>query len=477
MTLDIIIHNGYVITMEGKGTGIINNGAVGIKRNKIIAVGTTHEVMHNYAAHRYIDAMNKVVMPGLVNTHMHTSNAIIRGLAQDIPYVDWRLKCVIPLLSFTTLDDLVTGSMLNIIESVKTGTTTFGDFDVPMIDLIQNHIQAGVRAVASDMINEMPKDVSVIEEGILYPLDSSVGSQKIQNNTRLIEQYHNSHNGRITCRYGVQAVDMCTLELLKEVKQLAYEYDVDIFMHVEQSEEEIEQSLLRYGKRPVALLDELGYLNERLLAAHLKHATYDEVVKVASSRASMALCSNSLVLINGLLPPAQEFMEAGGIVGLGTDQAPGNNCSNMFNEMKIAAMMHKYKNKDATAFPAWKVLRMATIEAAQALKMEDKVGSLKEGKLADIIIVDLMRATMCPIFDDPIRNVIPNLVFSARGDEVEMVIIDGKVIVEEHKILTVNELDIIKKANQAASRISQNLKQSKWLDVMQLAKATSQGEY
>ena len=149
----------------------------------------------------------------------------------------------------------------------------------------------------------------------------------------------------------------------------------------------------------------------------------------------------------------------------------------MFNEMKIAAMMHKYKNKDATAFPAWKVLRMATIEAAQALKMEDKVGSLKEGKLADIIIVDLMRATMCPIFDDPIRNVIPNLVFSARGDEVEMVIIDGKVIVEEHKILTVNELDIIKKANQAASRISQNLKQSKWLDVMQLAKATSQGEY
>jgi 5-methylthioadenosine/S-adenosylhomocysteine deaminase len=149
----------------------------------------------------------------------------------------------------------------------------------------------------------------------------------------------------------------------------------------------------------------------------------------------------------------------------------------MFNEMKITSLMHKYKNRDATMYPAWKVLRMATIEAARALQMDDKVGSLKNGKLADIIIVDLERLTMSPIFDDPIRNIIPNLVYSARGDEVETVIIDGKVVVENHKILTINEEEVIIQANQAAKRISNELKQSKWKDVMPLVTFTSQKKY
>ena len=299
----------------------------------------------------------------------------------------------------------------------------------------------------------------------------------IKNNTELIEQYHTSYNGRITCRYGLQAVDMCTVELMKEVKNLSQKYNVGIFMHVEQSEEEIVQSLLRNGKRPVAVLDELGYLNRRLLAAHLKWAAPEEIVLVARSGASMSLCSNSLILVSGTLPPAQEFAQAGGIVSLGTDCIPANNCNDMFNEMKITSLMHKYKNRDATMYPAWKVLRMATIEAARALQMDDKVGSLKNGKLADIIIVDLERLTMSPIFDDPIRNIIPNLVYSARGDEVETVIIDGKVVVENHKILTINEEEVIIQANQAAKRISNELKQSKWKDVMPLVTFTSQKKY
>ncbi len=477
MNLDMIIHGGYVITMEGEGTGIINCGAIGIKGNKIITVGEEQDVLKKHTAHRYIDATNKVVMPGLVDAHIHTSNAIVRGGSQDIPSGDWMFRGILPLLSLATTEDLVKGSMLNIVEAVKTGTTTFGDFDVPMLDLISNHIKVGTRAVVSDMINELPQDVTVVEHGVLYPLDSTIGNIKLNNNTKLIEKYHNSSNGRIVCRYGPQAVDMCSVELLKEIKNLADKNDVDIFLHVAQSPEETIQSVMRNGKRPIPLLEELGYLNNRLLAAHMTDATTEELKLVAHSGTSMALCSNSNVIIGGILPPAQEFASFGGLVALGTDQAPGNNCNIMFNEMKVSALLHKYKNSDPTVFPAWKVLRMGTIESARALRLDDKVGSLKEGKLADIIILDLMEPTMSPVLEDPIRNLIPNIVYSARGNEVKTVIIDGEVVVENGNVLTVDETKIIMQANDAAKRISRNLKRSKWSADLPLAKWTSEDKY
>ena len=477
MTFDIIIHGGYVITMEGEGTGIINNGAIGIKGNKIVAVGKEYDILKKYTAHRYIDATNKVVMPGFVDSHMHTSNAIVRGGSQDLPLGDWMFRGILPLLSLAKTEDLVKGSMLNIIESLKTGTTTFGDFDVPMLDLISNHIKVKTRAVVSDMINELPKDVTVIQHGVLYPLDSAIGNSKLKNNTKLIENYHNSNNGRIVCRYGPQAVDMCSVELLKEIKNLADKQEVDIFLHVAQSPEETVQSVMRNGKRPIPLLQELGYLNDRLLAAHMTDATLEELKLVAQSGAAMALCTNSNVIISGTLPPSQEFESFGGLVALGTDQTPGNNCNIMFNEMKISALMNKYKNRDSKIYPAWKVLRMATIEAARALRLDDKVGSLKEGKLADVIIIDLTATTMTPVLEDPIRNIIPNLVYSARGNEVETVIIDGEVIVEDGKVLTVDEAEVVLQANEAVKRISQDLKKVKWSSNLPLAKWTTQEKY
>lgn len=475
MTVDTIIHGGFVVTMEGKGTGIIPDGAVCIKENRIAAVGESKEILSHYTAHRYIDAKNHAVLPGFVDSHIHTSNAIVRGCSQDIN--KWMYSGILPLLSLAETEDLVAGSMLNIIEAVKKGTTTFCDYDFPMLELIGNHIAVGTRVVAAEMINGLPTVTYGVQDTTLRDFDPAKEERKLRDAIELVERYHQSENGRVTCMMGPQASEMCSVPLLQEIKAYADKNDLDIHMHVAQSERETRQVMERYGKRPVELLDELGYLTPRLHAAHITETNQAERELLARRGVSMALCTGSIGIINGELPPAQEYMELGGRVGLGTDQAPGNNCNNLFNEMKFTSILHKYRNNDPTVFPAWKVLRMATIEAAACMGLENEVGSLREGKKADVIMVDLESPAMSPILAGPVRNIVPNLVYSASGCEVDTVIIDGKVIVEERKILTVDEKAEIEKANAAAAKICSRLKETGWETELPLAQWTREEYY
>lgn len=477
MTLDYLIHSAYVVTMEGPGTGVIDDGAVGIKGNKIVVVGKSAQVRKEYKAHRDIDAAGKAVLPGFVDVHMHTGDTIFRGCAQDLPSKDWMFKGILPLLGRAQTEDIRRGSMVNIVEALKTGTTTFGDFYYPMTDLVKNHVLLGTRAMVSSMINELPADTSGIDDAVPYPLDPFIGEVKLQDNIKLVEEYHNSENGRIQCRFGPHAPDMCSDEMLKEIKALGDKYGVNFFTHLSQSPKENNQVLMRSGMRPTDLLETLGYLDDRLLVAHMTYATDDEVARVAGSGAALAFCCNSLCIIDGELPKGEMFARCGGHVGFGTDQAPGNNCNIMFNEMKIASLLHKFKNEDPTVMPAWKVLRMATIEAAQALRMGDKVGSLKEGKLADLTIIDLSAPQLNPIMSGPVRNLIPNLVYAARGSEVESVMVDGRFVVENHVLMTADEKEIIRQASESAARIEQELGKSEWAKELPLAKWTRDGYY
>lgn len=475
MTLDVLIHGGYVVTMEGPGTGIINRGAIGIKENKIVAVGTETELLKQYTAHRYLNAEGKAILPGFVNVHMHTGDAIVRSCAQDLPGKIWRFKGILPLLGVAEDEDFVAASQLNIVEALKSGVTTFGDYYTPMTAMVQNHIRLGTRAVVSGMINELPPDVSVVEVDEPIPLDPAVGERKLRDNRKLVEQYHQSSGGRITCRYGPHSTAMCTREMLQEIKCLADEADVGYFIHLVQTREEITQTEGRTGLRPVALLDSLGYLNRKLLAAHMTYASMEEVKQVAQSGAALALCSTSISMVRGALPPAQEFAQFGGRVGLGTDQVCNN--TNPFDEMKYAALIHKYKTHDATVMPSWKLLRMATIEAADALGMASSIGSLKEGKLADLIIVDLSEPHMNPVYETPIRNLVPNLVYSAQGHEVESVMIDGKFVLENRRLMTGDETQILATVQTAAKGISGKMNQLSWTRELPLAQWTREGYY
>lgn len=452
MKADILITNGFVITMEGPGAGVIEKGAVAVKDGVIQDVGHADDLEKKYRANMVFDAAGKAVMPGLIDAHIHTSLALLRGMAQDTK--NWLQKGIGPFKPHIKKDDIVKGSLMNILEGIKAGTTTFCDYDNPMTEIAENYLRIGARARIASMINELPPDLHKLEVGDLYPFDSSSGERMLMENIRLVEEWHGRGRGRITCVFGPQGPDMLSRELLLEIKHLAEKYDTKIYLHVAQGDREIDQMIKRYGKRSVEFLDEIGYLNERLIAIHLTEATKDEAQFIAKKGASMVHCPGSIGIIDGIVPPVLEFLEAGGTAALGSDQAPGNNCSNIFNEMKFAAILNKVKRQDPTVMPAWKVLRMATIEGAKAIGLENEIGSLKPGKRADIIIVNLNEPGLCPVITQPVRNIVPNLVYSARGNEVKTVIIDGNVVMENRKVLTVNEKEVVLQAQEAAEGLA-----------------------
>lgn len=451
MKVDIIIHNGHLMTMEGKGVGYIADGAVAIKHNKIEAVGQTQEILREYTAERHIDAANKLIMPGFIDAHIHTGIAIFRGVAQDMS--NWMQKGLWPFQKHLRPDESAIGSMVNIIEGIKAGTTTFCDYDGRMDLIVNNYKKIGARARVAELVNEIPDNIGDLPVGELYTFESSIGETKLNRNLELYEKHHDTEDGRITVILGPHGPDMMSLELLKEVKNHAEKLDTKLHMHVAQGDREINQMEKRYGKRSIEFLDEHDFLNERLIAVHLTEATDEETAFIAKSGASMIYCAGSIGIIDGMVPPVQHFLDAGGTACLGSDQAPGNNSNNMFNEMKFAAILNKVKYKNPQVFHATQALRMATIEAAKVMGIDHEVGSLRSGKKADIILVDLTAPAFYPVLTKPIRNIVPNLVYSARGDEVDTAIIDGKVIMENKQILTIHEKEEILKAQQTAENI------------------------
>ena len=452
MKVDIIIHNGHLMTMEGKGVGYIADGAVAIKHNKIEAVGQTQEILREYTAERHIDAANKLIMPGFIDAHIHTGIAIFRGVAQDMS--NWMQKGLWPFQKHLRPEESAIGSMVNIIEGIKAGTTTFCDYDGRMDLIVNNYKKIGARARVAELVNEIPDNIGDLPVGELYTFESSIGETKLNRNLELYEKHHDTEDGRITVILGPHGPDMMSLELLKEVKNHADKLDTKLHMHVAQGDREINQMEKRYGKRSIEFLDEHDFLNERLIAVHLTEATDEETAFIAKSGASMIYCAGSIGIIDGMVPPVQHFLDAGGTACLGSDQAPGNNSNNMFNEMKFAAILNKVKYKNPQAFHATQALRMATIEAAKVMGIDHEVGSLRSGKKADIILVDLTAPAFYPVLTKPIRNIVPNLVYSARGDEVDTAIIDGKVIMENKQILTIHEKEEISKAQQTAENIA-----------------------
>ena len=449
---DVLFIHGIVITMQGKGVGIVEDGAVAVTGSRISAVGTTEQVLSEWSAHRVINASGKVVMPGLIDAHIHTGDALVRGVSQDLN--NWMQHGLWPFEQELRKDTdaVCKGSLMNIVEALKAGTTTFCDFDTPMTQIVQNHVRVVTRARVAELISELPeKNKTAVGE--LYEFDPAQGNKKYCRNLDLIQRWHGRENGRITCMLGPQGPDMCSKELLMEIQAAALRLDTGIHMHVSQGDREINQMLKRYGKRSIPFLDEIGYLNSRLLAVHLTEATREETQLLASRGAGMILCSGSIAIIDGIVPPAAEFLEVSDRLALGSDQAPGNNCNNMFNEMKFTAILNKCKAKNPAVFPAGKVLRMATIEAARAIGLGSEIGSIEPGKKADLLMIDMTQPCLSPVIMQPVRNVVPNLVYSAKGSEVELVMVDGRVLVEDFKVLSVDEKQVVRDAQEAVERV------------------------
>jgi 5-methylthioadenosine/S-adenosylhomocysteine deaminase len=472
---DYLFLHAHLFTMEGGGVGYVEDGAVAVRAGRIIDVGPTPALHARFTASEIIDASHHALLPGLIDAHMHTPWAVVRGVAQDVAH--WMQKGLAPYARHLHREAALAGTWLNVLEALKAGTTTMGDYAHPVEGWAEIFAAIGVRAVLTATINALPAgQMANWRVGDLYPLDDTVAEQGIRDALALAAEWHGAENGRITVMFGPQGADMLSLDHLRHIKRLAAAEGLMIHMHVAQGDREIDQMVKRYGKRTPAFLEQIGYLDDQLLAVHLTEATDDETVQIAYSGARMVLCSGSIGIIDGIVPPAVAFRSAGGLVALGSDQAAGNNCNNIFNEMKLTALFNKIKYRDPTVLPAWEVLRMATIEGAQALGLGDEIGSIRRGKKADLILVDLDAFNLMPTLTTPIRNLVPNLVYAATGHEVELVMVDGRVLVRNGRVVAVDEDAVREEVQQRAREVAAAVKRDPIHLDMALLQAMEEGK-
>ena len=453
---DTLVTNVDLLTLCGQGVGYMQDGAVAIRGTEIVGVDSTKALIAGVKAQNTIDGIGKILMPGLIDAHMHTPWAVIRGVAQDID--NWMQKGLAPYASHLTKESRLAGTNLALAEAMRAGTTTFGDYAWPESGWADSFVKAGVRARLTSTINSFPEeDMSSWEVGAVYPLSDKQGKQAIQEAIVFAEQWHGSEQGRISVMLGPQGPDMISCEQLLEVKNVAQKMGLMIHMHTDQGDRETNQMMKRYGKRTPKYLQEIGYLDDQLLAVHLTESSEKEAEMIARSGASMALCSGSIGIIDGIVPPAHAFRQAGGNVALGSDQAAGNNCHNIFNEMKLTALFNKIRYRDPKVLPAWDALRMATIEGARAIGLGEDIGSIEIGKQADLILIDANSPTLTPILDSPIRTIVPNLVYGANGSEVSDSMIAGKWVMRNRKLLTVDQQQIIETAQREAECVAERM--------------------
>ncbi|MFX1515875.1 MAG: amidohydrolase family protein [Promethearchaeota archaeon] len=451
--MDIAITNTWLMTSTGKGLGIIPNGNLGIDDGLISFIGESSDSNHK-KADKIIDGTNHITMPGLINAHAHTGYTLLRGCAQDLPEIEWMNKGIGPLAKYLKKEDFILGSQLAVLEGLRSGTTTFAEYAGNVSSLVREvYLPFKVRVVAIETINEVSSDRIRLKPTDLYEFDESKGLAALKRANNLFQEFKDIE--LVSVMYGPQALDFCSLDLLTDIKQQAKDRECNIHMHVAQGERERLQIQGRFGAdfTTVKILENIGLLEDNLVAAHIHDTTSDERSLMVEKGVKMVGCPTSIAAIDGIIPPIGHYIALGGTAGLGTDQAPGPGHYNMFQEMRMASILTKVNYTDPTALPPWKSLQLSTTGGAAVLGLINKIGSLEVGKQADIITIDLKKLNMTPIIEKPFRNLIPNLVYSSTGKEVDNVIVNGEIILNDNQFTNIDESTIIEEANKRAMTV------------------------
>ena len=423
---DILIRDGHVITMDPQRR-IFERGSVAIEGDKIAAVG--EEVKEK--ADVVIDARGKVVLPGLINAHTHLSMTLLRGVADDMPLMEWLETKIWPIEKNLRAEDCYAGALLGCLEMIKSGTTCFADQYFYMEHVAKAVEEAGIRGVLS---------YGIIELG-----DPKRRESELREGEKLVKSWHGKAGGRVLTMFGPHAPYTCSPECLIEVKELARKHKVGIHTHLSESKDEVKRITEKYGKRPVEHLDSIGFLGPEVLAAHCVWLTEHEI-KVLREKGVKPVHNPVSNMKTGCgVAPVPEMLAAGIPVALGTDGAASNNTLDMFGEMKFAALLNKAHKLDPVAIPATSALEMATVNGAIALGLQKTLGSLEVGKKADLVLVDLRKPHLTPP-----HNVISHLVYSSVGSDVDTTIVDGKILMQGREVLTLDEDKVLREAQKSS---------------------------
>lgn len=433
--IDLIIKGDHIVTMDA-ASSIIENGAIAVDDGFILAIGPAADITTEYSAAETLDGDQRVVMPGLINGHTHAAMTLLRGVADDLALMDWLQDYIFPAeVEFVDAEFVRIGTELACWEMIRGGTTTFVDmyyFPDTIAEVVDS---CGMRALVS---------ATVIDQ---RSPDAENAADSIAKGSAFIERWQ-GRNERITPIFGPHAIYTVNAEQLQATRAAAMKYGVPISIHLSESPFELQYSQDHYGMPSIEFLESIGFFEGPTIAAHVVWPTKDEIPILVRREVGVIHNPTSNMKIASGIAPIAEMLDAGVRIGLGTDGAASNNDLDMWEEMRLAALLQKVDRMDPEVLPATTVLRMATSGGATAIGLGDKVGSLEVGKRADIIQVAFADVHHVPTYD-----VVSHLIYVSDEQDVASVVVDGKVLMREHEFLTIDTDRVRTEANALAATI------------------------
>lgn len=429
MEADILIRGCTILPMDGK-RGVVEKGLIAIKNDVITYIGRETDAP-SISAEETIDGHGKVAVPGLVNCHTHLPMTIFRGVAEDQELGRWLSETIWPLEAKLKPGDVYDGALLGCLEMIRSGTTCFADMYFHE-DMVAKAVErAGLRAV--------------LAPGIIEAGDIERGEKLLRESVEFARKFHGFADGRVRVRLGPHAVYTCSPNLLMKIRDRASELNIGIHIHLAESKEMVKSVKEKYGFTEVEFLDGLGFLKSDVLAAHCIYLSEEEMRLMAKRDVKVSYNPVANMKLALGVPKVIDLMGLGVTVGIGTDGPASNNDLDMFGDMRVAALLQKVSYMDSTVLPAHSVLGMATIDGARALGLERSVGSLGVGKKADVMLIDFGKPHLTPVHD-----FYANVVYSARGSDVDTVIVDGKILMEAGEVKTLDEEEVRVRARESA---------------------------
>lgn len=438
---DLIITADTLVTMNGD-MDVLSDAAIAIVDGTIVAVGPADEIAAAWTASRTLTGDGQVLMPGLVNGHTHAAMSLLRGVADDLALMDWLTNYIFPAeVEFVDEDFVRIGTELACWEMIRGGTTTFVDmyyFPETIASVVED---CGMRAlISATVIDQRSPDAENAADSLLKGM-------------KFVEAAQDRHP-RITPIFGPHANYTLNAEQLGATRLATMKYDTPISIHVSESPFELQYSKDTYGTTSIDMLNSIGFLDGPTIAAHVVWPTDEEIPMLVEKQVGVIHNPTSNMKLASGVSPVQKMLDAGVRVGLGTDGAASNNDLDMWEEMRLAALLQKIENMDPQSLPATSVLRMATIGGAEAIGLGDSIGSIEPGKRADVILVDYNDVHHVPSYD-----VVSHLVYVTDEQDVATVVIDGQVVMENGVIRTMDTAKITDEARALAAKIQSALSQ------------------
>ena len=435
---NLLVTGGTVVTMDAQRR-VIENGAVAVVGDSIVAVGTSTDLEGRYEAAKTIDAHGAIVMPGLINGHAHAAMSLFRGIADDLSLEDWLHKYIFPAEARNVTEDFVAwGTRLGILEMLRGGITTYADMYYFEDAVARVTKEAGMRGVLGETIIDFPA-----------PDNKSV-PQALEYTQKYLDRWKG--DSLIVAAVAPHSMYTCSEKTLQNAAALARRNHAPILIHIAEAPFEAEQSRNKYGLSPVAYLARAGVLGPDVVGAHCIWVDHADIATLTHFGVGCIHNPSSNMKTAAGVMPVVEMLAAGEAIGLATDGAASNNDLDLFEEMDLAAKLQKVARMDSRALPAEQVVEMATITGARALHLEKQIGSLEAGKKADLILVDTTAPHATPMY-----NVYSQLVYALKAGDVKTVVVGGKIVMQDRQMLTLDEKEILAKAQDYKKQIAASL--------------------